>query len=58
MINNERGALLTYDQISGVGVVVVVVVVSDAIFSANTERICEILSAIEVFQPQKNDAFN
>ena len=27
MINNARGALLTYDQISGVVVVVVVVVV-------------------------------
>ena len=38
LINGARGAPLTYDQISGV-VVVVVVVVSHALFSANTEPI-------------------
>ena len=46
MISN---ASLTYDQISGV----VVVVVSDAIFSANTEPIWEILFAIDVFRLER-----
>ena len=46
VINDARGASLTYDQISSV--VVVVVVVSHAIFSANTEPIWKILFAIDV----------
>ena len=53
MINDARGASLTYDQISGV--VVVVVVVSDALFSANTEPIWKILSVMYVLWHEKND---